>query len=172
MGQAPITEMVKWVHDENENVWSVLKFLIKYASCAPAITETLSQLYEPMAFIVFKYVLFKLILSFLFIYVLLNDFRRTLDYINQWETKSELCSKLIELLVAANKFGVQKWSHVYFSEVWPTRIESSSFIADIIMGYESVANNECLVTISFLQSIQTFFKVVCIVFFLHYTVKK
>ena len=54
MGNTPINELVKWINDENENVWSVLKFLIKYASCAPAITENLRQQYEPMAFIVYK----------------------------------------------------------------------------------------------------------------------
>lgn len=54
MGNTPVNELVRWVHDEKQNVWSILKFLIKYASCAPAITETLRQQYEPMAFIVFK----------------------------------------------------------------------------------------------------------------------
>ncbi len=67
---------------------------------------------------------------------------------------------MIELLVAANKFGVQSWSHVYFSEIWPTRVESTSFISEIIMGYESVASNECFVTIAFLKSIQSFFNVI------------
>lgn len=84
---------------------------------------------------------------------------RTIDYINQWKLKSELCCYLIELLAAANKFGPQKWSHKYFNEVWPARLESSSFVSDIIMGHESVANNECIVTIAFLKSVLTFFKV-------------
>jgi hypothetical protein len=54
LGSTPVEQLVSWVQDPEENVWSVLKFLIKYASFAPAITEALRLQYEPMAFIVFK----------------------------------------------------------------------------------------------------------------------
>lgn len=56
LGNIPVDQLIRWVHDPNENVWSILKFLIKYASSAPAITEALCQQYEPMTYILFKLV--------------------------------------------------------------------------------------------------------------------
>lgn len=91
-------------------------------------------------------------------FLLICNFR-TLDFVNQWKLKSRLCNQLIDLLVSARKFGVQPWTDVYFSEIWPTRYDSNAFISDMIMGHESVAATDCEVTNAFLRSILAFFGV-------------